>query len=422
MEDKNNMQDINEIKKSIEQEYNQDSSKGKILTNAITLAIAIVISAIVLFALYTIIQPTLNTFSSSVFTKEQLERFEKAAKIIQTDYLYEYDTDKMIDGAVEGMVNSLDNAYTYYETEEEYQDTLNSGSNGNYVGIGVHLTFDRETEGIKVLGTMPDSPAEAAGIKSGDVILQVDDIYLNIETYSDAAEAIKGEEGTTVKLVVLRGEEVFELEVPRQKITENNVTTEIIDDIGYIRIYSFDNGIYNQFKSEYEKLRANNIKGIIVDLRNNPGGLVYDTVEILDLFLPECDVLKLVDKNGNEEVFKTDNTSQIDIPLVVLVNQNSASASEIFASAIKDSGKGVVIGTKTYGKGVVQYVRPIKEHGAISIVAAQYFTSSGVVIQDNGIEPNIVVELDEELKNDSYVSRDQDLQLQKAIEYINEQL
>lgn len=422
MEDKNNMQDINEIKKSIEQEYNQDSSKGKILTNAITLAIAIVISAIVLFALYTIIQPTLNTFSSSVFTKEQLERFEKAAKIIQTDYLYEYDTDKMIDGAVEGMVNSLDNAYTYYETEEEYQDTLNSGSNGNYVGIGVHLTFDRETEGIKVLGTMPDSPAEAAGIKSGDVILQVDDIYLNIETYSDAAEAIKGEEGTTVKLVVLRGEEVFELEVPRQKITENNVTTEIIDDIGYIRIYSFDNGIYNQFKSEYEKLRANNVKGIIVDLRNNPGGLVYDTVEILDLFLPECDVLKLVDKNGNEEVFKTDNTSQIDIPLVVLVNQNSASASEIFASAIKDSGKGVVIGTKTYGKGVVQYVRPIKEHGAISIVAAQYFTSSGVVIQDNGIEPNIVVELDEELKNDSYVSRDQDLQLQKAIEYINEQL
>ena len=419
MEDKNNVQ---EIKNSIEQEYNQDSSKGKILTNAITLAIAIVISAIVLFALYTIIQPTLNTFSSSVFTKEQLERFEKAAKIIQTDYLYEYDTDKMIDGAVEGMVNSLDNAYTYYETEEEYQDTLNSGSNGNYVGIGVHLTFDRETEGIKVLGTMPDSPAEAAGIKSGDVILQVDDIYLNIETYSDAAEAIKGEEGTTVKLVVLRGEEVFELEVPRQKITENNVTTEIIDDIGYIRIYSFDNGIYNQFKAEYEKLRANNIKGIIVDLRNNPGGLVYDTVEILDLFLPECDVLKLVDKNGNEEVFKTDNTSQIDIPLVVLVNQNSASASEIFASAIKDSGKGVVIGTKTYGKGVVQYVRPIKEHGAISIVAAQYFTSSGVVIQDNGIEPNIVVELDEELKNDSYVSRDQDLQLQKAIEYINEQL
>ena len=422
MEEKNNISEVNDIKKSIDEEYNRNSNKGKILTNAITLAIAIVISAVVLFALYTIIQPTLNTFSSSVFTKEQLERIETAAKIVQNDYLYEYDTDKMIDGAIEGIINSLDNAYTYYETEEEYQDTLNSGSKGNYVGIGVHLTFDRETEGIKVLGTMPNSPAEEAGIKSGDVILQVDDIYLNIETYSDAAEAIKGEEGTTVKLVVLRGEEVFELEVQRQKITENNVTTEIIDDIGYIRIYSFDNGIYNQFKAEYEKLRANNIKGIIVDLRNNPGGLVYDTVEILDLFLPECDVLKLVDKNGNEEVFKTDNTSQIDIPLAVLVNQNSASASEIFASAIKDSEKGVVIGTRTYGKGVVQYVRPIKEHGAISIVAAQYFTSSGVVIQDNGIEPNIVVELPEELKNDSYVSRDQDLQLQRAIEYINEQL
>lgn len=423
MEDKNNIPENEDIKNIIDEKYNNKLDKTKIISNSISIAIAIVVSVVVLFSLYIIIQPTLkNTFSSSIFTDEQLQRIEKAAEIIDEDYLYEYDTDKMIDGAIEGMVNSLENPYTYYETEEEYQDSLNSGSNGNYVGIGVHLTFDKETEGIKVLGTMPDSPAEVAGIKSGDVILQVDDIYVNIDTYSDAVDAIKGEEGTTVKLTILRGEEVFEVDVSRQTITENNVTSEIIDDIGYIRIYSFDNGIYNQFKDEYEKLRANNVKGIIVDLRNNPGGLVYDTLNILNLFLPEGEVLRLVDKDGNEEVFKTDNNEQIDIPLAVLVNQNSASASEIFASAIKDSGKGVVIGTKTFGKGVVQYVRPIKNHGAISIVAAQYFTSSGVVIQDNGIEPNIVVELPDELKNDSYVSRDQDLQLQRAIEYINEQL
>ena len=407
----------------IKYEEQSKMDKTKIMSNAISIAIAIVMSVVVLYALYVVIKPNIaSSVSSDVFTQEQIDRLEEAAKIIEKDYLYDYDKEKMIDGAIEGMVNSLENVYTYYETEEEYQESLNSGSEANYVGIGVHLTFDTETQGIKVLGVMPDSPAEAAGMKSGDIILKVYDMYVNLDTYMDAVDAIKGEKDTTVKLSVYRGEEIIEMEIARAEITENNVSTDIIDDIGYIKVFSFDIGIYDQFRAEYDKLRAQNVKGIVIDLRNNPGGYVYDTLKMLDIFLPKAEVLKLVNKAGEEEVFKTNNLEEIDIPLAVLVNQNSASASEIFASAVKDSGKGIVVGTQTFGKGVVQYVRQIKGHGAISIVSSQYFTSSGVVIQDNGIEPNIVVELPEELKNNSYIDRDKDLQLQEALKYIKEQM
>ncbi len=415
----------NDLKEAIEQEKEYRVNKQKVLTNAISISIGIVFSVIVLFALYTIIKPQLSsssTLTSEVFTQEQLQRLEEAAKIIEEDYLYDYDTDKMMDGAIEGMVNSLENPYTYYETEEEYQESLNSGANSQYYGIGVHLTYDQDNDAIRVLGNVPDSPAEAAGIQAGDVIKQVDDLVITLDTYMDGVNAIKGEEGTSVRLTILRGDEVLEISVTRAEITDNNVTSEIIDNIGYIRVYSFGIGVYDQFKQAYDEIMAQNIDGLIVDLRNNPGGYVKDTINMLDLLLPKGDVLKLVDKSGEETVYKTYTDDEIDIPLAVVVNQNSASASEIFASAIKDSGKGVVIGTQTFGKGVVQYVERLKGHGAIDIVSAQYFTASGVVIQDNGIEPNFVVEVDEEYANNSYIPRDKDTQLQRALDYIKKQL
>lgn len=416
MEENNNFNDYEELEKS-------RLDKSKIISNAISIAIAIVISVVVLFALYVVAKPKLaTTATSDVFTQEQIDRLEKAAKIIEKDYLYDYDKEVIVDGAISGMLTALDNVYTYYETEEEYQESQNAGSERSYVGIGVHLTFDVETEGIKVLGVMPGSPAEEKGIKAGDIILKVDDMYVNFDSYLDAVDGIKGEPDTTVKLTIYRNEEALEFEVPRREINENNVSSEIIDDIGYIKIFAFQTGIYDQFRSEYDSMVSQNIKGLVIDLRNNPGGYVYDTLRMLDTLLPKMEVLKLVYKDGDEDVFKTDDLEKTDMPIAVLVNQNSASASEIFASAIKDSGRGKVIGTKTYGKGVVQYVKEIKGHGAITIVSAQYFTPSGVVIQDNGIEPDMVIELSDELKNDSYIDRDKDLQLQKALEYIKEQL
>ena len=289
-----------------------------------------------------------------------------------------------------------------------------------YSGIGVHLTFDTETSGIEILGIMPNSPAIKAGLKIGDVILKVEDITVSLETYQDAVDAIKGEAGSAVKLVIKRGEELIESEVIRESIVANNIESDILDgDIGYIKIWQFDNGIYKQFKTEYDKLRASKVKGIIIDVRNNPGGLVADTLDIARLMLPKCDLLKLVYKDGTEKVYKCDGKNEIDIPLAILVNSRSASASEILSGAIKDSSKGVVIGTKTYGKGIVQTVEPLGNSGALSITTSKYYTSSGVEIHKKGIEPDIVVEVPEEVKNDLTIEREKDTQLNEAINYIN---
>ena len=407
----------NNLNEEIRKAEQKEETKNKIIIYTTSFTLAIVFSAFILFALYTVFIKGNNVATSKIFTQEQMERLEYAASLIDKNYLYEYDTDAMIDGAISGMVKGLGNKFTYYQTEEEYQESLQSGKS-DYVGIGVHLTYDEETDVIRVLGTMPDSPAEKAGIKGGDLIFQVDDLIITADTYYDGVNNIRGEEGTDVKIRVKRGDEILEFTITRQKIQENNVTSEIIDGIGYIRIFAFDNDIYKQFRTAYDEIANQGISGLVIDLRNNPGGYVDDTLKILDMFVGQEDVLRLVDKNGKEKVYSTTDTENINIPLAVIVNQNSASASEIFASIVMDLNRGEVFGTQTYGKGVVQYVLRIKDHGSIDCVAAQYFTPSGVVIQDNGITPTHVVEVDEEYKNNTFISRDKDAQLQGALEYI----
>ena len=407
----------NNLNEEIRKAEQKEETKNKIIIYTTSFTLAIVFSAFILFALYTVFIKGSNTATSNIFTQEQMERLEYAASLIDKNYLYEYDTDAMIDGAISGMVKGLGNKFTYYQTEEEYQESLQSGKS-DYVGIGVHLTYDEETDVIRVLGTMPDSPAEKAGIKGGDLIFQVDDLIITADTYYDGVNNIRGEEGTDVKIRVKRGDEILEFTITRQKIQENNVTSEIIDGIGYIRIFAFDNDIYKQFRTAYDEIANQGISGLVIDLRNNPGGYVDDTLKILDMFVGEEDVLRLVDKKGKEKVYSTTDTENINIPLAVIVNQNSASASEIFASIVMDLNRGEVFGTQTYGKGVVQYVLRIKDHGSIDCVAAQYFTPSGVVIQDNGITPTHVIEVDEEYKNNTFIPRDKDAQLQGALEYI----
>lgn len=408
----------NNLNEEIRKAERKEETKEKIFIYSTSFTIAIVFSVFILFALYTVfIKGSTTGATSKIFTQEQMDRLEYAATLIDKNYLYEYDTDKMIDGAISGMVKGLGNKYTYYQTEEEYQESLQSGIS-DYVGIGVHLTYDVEKDVIHVLGTMPNSPAEKAGVRAGDLIVMVDDLIITADTYFEGVNNIRGEEGTDVKIRVRRGDEILDFVITRQKIQENNVTSEIIDGIGYIRIFAFDNDIYNQFRTVYNEIANQGISGLVIDLRNNPGGYVEDTLKIIDMFVGQEEVLKLVDKNGKENVFTTTNTENIDIPLAVIVNQNSASASEIFASIVMDLNRGEVFGTKTYGKGVVQYVLRIKDHGSIDCVAAQYFTPSGAVIQDNGVTPTNVVEVEEEYKNYSFIPRDKDAQLQRALEYI----
>lgn len=396
----------------------ENEKVNKVLSRIIITCIIVILSALVVVALVLV---TVSTVKSSSVGSEKysLERVEDALRRVKSKYIEDVDTEKLIDGAVSGIVEATGDPYTRYLDEEEYNEMLTSGKE-TYGGLGIHITYDSETGGIIILGIMPDSPAVEADLKIGDVILSVDSTLVTSKTFNECVDKLKGEPDTDVKIIIKRGEEAIEKVVKRKEILPNNVESEVLDgNIGYIRIWSFDNNIYKQFKAEYEKLKLKNITGLVIDVRNNPGGLVSDTVKILQEMLPKCDIVKLVYKDKSEKVYKCEGNNKINIPVAVLVNSKSASASEILASAIKDSEIGVLVGTKTYGKGIVQEVEELDGKGALSITVAKYYTISGVEIHKNGIEPNINVELPEELQGLATIPRDKDTQLIKAIEYIN---
>lgn len=401
------------------EEYKNE--RKRFINKAVIISIIVVFSAIVIGAM-TLVAVSLikNTKTSNgEDISKYMTRIEDAIKMVKSKYIDDIDTEKLVDGAVAGIAEATGDPYTRYMDEEEYSQMLNSGTE-TYGGLGIHITYDTKSEGIIILGIMPDAPALDADLKIGDVILSVDGTVVSQKTYYDCVDKLKGEAGSEVKLIIKRDNDTLEKTVKREEITPNNVESDIMDgNIGYIRIWSFDNNVYKQFKTEYEKLKSKNITGLVIDVRNNPGGLVSDTVSILKEMLPKCDIVKLVYKDESERVYKCDGKNQINIPVAVLVNSGSASASEILASAIKDSNTGVLIGTKTYGKGIVQEVQQLDGKGALSITVAKYYTASGVEIHKNGIEPNITVELPEEYKKSSSVPRDKDTQLIKAIEYIN---
>ena len=400
--------------------YNKENNK-KIISRIIIATISIVLAAIIIGAIALVLisqYKNVNLKNTDEYSS-YMTRIEDALKRVKEKYIEDVDTEKLVDGAVAGIAEATGDPYTRYMDEEEYNELLTSGKE-TYGGLGIHITYDTDTQGIIILGIMPDTPAVNADLKIGDIILSVDGTVVNSKTYYECVDKLKGDPGTEVKIIIKRKDETMEKTVKREEILPNNVESEIMDDnIGYIRIWSFDNNVYKQFKTEYDKLRSQNVEGLVIDVRNNPGGLVSDTVSILKEMLPKCDIVKLVYKDESERVYKCDGKNEIDIPVAVLVNSNSASASEILASAIKDSGVGVLVGEKTYGKGIVQEIEELDGKGALSITVAKYYTTSGIEIHKNGIEPNFVVELPEEYSNSNAIPRDKDTQLIKAIEYIN---
>lgn len=407
----------------------EDKNLGmkKILREAITASIVIIICTIVIGSIFIVVSPNIEfkknkSSASKDDVDNALSKIREALVRVYDEYIDEVDFDTMVEGAISGIASSTKDPYTRYISEEDFQEMLVEGTE-EYVGIGVHLTYDVQKGGILILGLMPGSPAEEVGLKAGDVIYYIENTRVTIDNYLDQIDVIKGEEGTKVKLIVVRGEELKEFEVLRKRVQNNNISSEILDNnIGYIRIWAFENQIYDQFKKEYDKLMSNNIKGLIIDLRNNPGGLVDQTLKIANLLVPESDALKLVSRYGVEKIYKTTSKDEINIPLAILVNENSASASEILSGIVKDSNKGVIVGTKTYGKGIVQSTKQLSFGGALSITTAKYYTSSGIEIHKNGITPDIEINLDEEHRGDMTVPYDSDLQLQKAVEYIEKGL
>ena len=340
--------------------------------------------------------------------------------VLEEKYMGEIDDEALIEGAIKGYVSALGDPYTTYYTKEE-MDELMEETTGNYVGIGIYMTLDIDNNAIYVVKPMEGSPAEEAGIQAGDLITKVDGKEYSGEELDQASNAIKGEEGTTVKLEILRDGETKELEVERRKIVVSHIVEKKFDNIGYLLIEDFDGGCAKEFEEKYKELESQGIDRLIIDLRNNGGGVVDEAVSIADMLLDKDDTILITkDKKGNEEITKSEHNPTITMPVVVLTNGYSASASEILVGALQDNERATIVGTKTYGKGVIQEVDRLNDGSGLKITIEEYYTPNKNEINKVGIEPDEEIDLSDEVKEQGTYTDEEDNQLQKAIEIIKE--
>lgn len=351
--------------------------------------------------------------------KDISSELDKYKKVIEKYYLGDVDEEKLKEGAIAGYISGLGDPYTEYIPKKEMTSYLEN-TKGNFIGIGIYMTKDINKNRIKVLSVIKDSPAEKVGIKAGDLIKTVDGIEYTLNDFDDISSKIKGDMGSIVKIEMIRNDEIVKFEIKREKVIVNQVEGKVIsDNIGYILIPSFDETTSKEFKEKYEELKAQNIKSLIIDLRNNGGGIVNEALDIADFIADKGSVLLYeVDKDGKESVKKSNSDPIINIPIVVLVNKNTASSSEILAGALKDLGKAKIVGVTTYGKGVIQQILTMEDGSGLKITTEEYQTPNKNKINKIGIEPDEKVELPENLKNKLKLTEDEDVQLKKAIELL----
>ncbi len=347
----------------------------------------------------------------SVAGDEVDDKIQELERYIDQYYLFDYESEDMENGIYKGLMAGLGDVYTGYYTADEYASFMEA-SNGAYSGIGAMLSQDYNTGIITVVRVFEGSPAEEAGVQEDDILYMVRGEEVTGKDLSLVVLDLKGEEGTDVDISMLRGTEVCEFTVTRRHIEVPTVESRLLtDDVGYIAITEFDDVTDDQFLAALDNLKAQGMKNLVIDLRDNGGGLVDATCNILDALLPEGVIVYTEDKYGNREEAKSDAENYFDGRMAVLVNGNSASASEIFAGAIKDYGVGTLIGTKTFGKGIVQSLFPLSDGSAVKITVSRYYTPAGNNIHEMGIEPDIELEYD--------VGTGGDNQLQKAMEVLS---
>ena len=368
---------------------------------------------------------TNDSFGKSIVEKSEqtsdiAETLEDYRKIIDKYYLGDIDEEKLKEGAIAGYIKGLDDEYTEYISKEDMADYM-ADATGNFVGVGVYMVQDTEANKIMVLSPIKGSPAEKAGLQPGDYIIAVDGVTYTGEQMTEASNKIKGETGTTVKLQIQRKDETLDIELTRENIKVNPVEGEVLENnIGYIEFSSFDDGTAEEFKTKFEELQGKGIKSLIIDLRNNGGGIVDEALEIANYILDKDSVILYeVDKNNNETVEKTTDDPIINMPIVILTNENTASSSEILAGALKDHKKATIVGEKTYGKGVIQRLLTLPDGSGLKITSEKYLTPNRTEINKVGIEPDEKVELPDTVENILNVDRNEDTQLQKAIEILN---
>lgn len=316
-------------------------------------------------------------------------------------------------GIYKGLFESLEDVYSCYYTPEEYK-MLAEQTQGVYYGIGAYVSQDVETGICAISGVIKNSPAEAAGLMEGDLIYKVDGEDMSGLDIDEVVSHIRGEEGTEVTLTLVRNGEEIEVKLKRGRVDTPTVESEMLDDgIGYLQITEFDDVTVNQFTENFEELKGQGMKGLIIDLRGNPGGSVTSVCAVAEQLLPKGLIFYMEDKDGNKTEYNCEG-ADFDLPVVVLVNEYSASAAEILSGAIKDSGIGKLVGKTTFGKGIVQDVIPLQDGSAIKLTVANYYTRGGNDIHLKGIEPDIEVELD----TDAYLDEGKDTQLDKAVEVL----
>ncbi len=339
--------------------------------------------------------------------------------IIDQYYLGEKDEQKLVEGAIKGYVAGLGDPYSEYITAKEMEE-YTTQLLGNYVGIGIYMIENTEYNLIQVLTPIKESPAAEAGILPGDFIKTIDGVDYTAKDMTEAANKIKGEEGSKVKLVIIRDNQELEFELTRRKVLTNPISEEILENnIGYLEVSSFDQGTSKEFKEKFEDLNKKGIKGLVIDLRNNGGGIVSEALQIADYIANKGDTLLItVDKNNKEEISKAKQNPIVNMPVVILVNENTASASEILAGALKDLNKATIVGTKTYGKGVIQQILTLTDGSGLKLTIEEYFTPNKNKINKVGIEPQETVELPESVANVLLLERKDDTQLDKAIEIL----
>ena len=345
------------------------------------------------------------------------EKTSVLQNIIDRYFLFDEDMTKVEDGIYAGMMNGLGDPYTVYYTKEEYK-ALNEDTEGKYSGIGAVVSQNPNTKIITIVKIFDNSPANDAGLQVGDIIDKIDgeevagtDMDILVKT------KIRGEEGTSFKMTVLRGDDrkEVELDIIRRSIEVETVAGKMLDNnIGYIAVSQFDAVTSEQFKSNIESLQSQGMTKLIVDLRGNPGGLLDQVVDMLDYILPDGLVLYTEDKYGKREEYYSDGSHELKIPMVVLVNENSASASEVFTATFRDFEWGTVVGKTTFGKGIVQNVLPLGDGTAVKITTQHYYPPSGYDLHKVGIKPDLEVDLNEGAK----IGTDSDNQLSAAIDIL----
>lgn len=357
---------------------------------------------------------------TSVVNSETIQKMQTLEQVIETYYYGEEITDKELqDGVYEGIVAALGDPYSEYYSKEELEEALSSNQGISY-GIGAYISMNQQMQLAMIAGVMEESPAQGAGLREGDIIYQVDGESTQGLSLTQVVSRVKGKEGTTVHLTIYReGEpDYLEVDIVRAKMIETETVQygmlEEHEDIGYLQITEFDEVTVDQYTEAMAELNGHGMKGLILDLRSNPGGDLDAVVEISRKILPKGLILYTEDKEGNRKEYTCDGSRELQIPLVVLINEYSASASEILAGAIQDYNKGTLIGTTTYGKGIVQRIHSLDDGTAIKLTVSAYFTPAGRNIHGVGVEPDIVLEYDYEANE----ADGTDNQVDKAIEVL----